>query len=463
MVQTEDRVKNSGMNMDAEKIDLLSVFVDFMRAFRRMWIYVVVFALVGGCFSGYRANRAYQPFYVASATFTINIYSEQQGTLTSSTSFYDNEAAEQMARVFPHILTSGVLLRKVERDMEVESVSGAIFAEAEANTNLFTLSVRDVDPERAYNTLQSVMKNYPEISETIIGKVNMKLLDESGIPSSPANAKDLKKDITKGVLLGFTLAFAWIVIATFSRRTVRREDDCPKHIHKKCLGAVPYVKQKLRSRSVKLHLNISEESTNSEFVEAIRIIRNKVERSARENDLKVILVTSAMAGEGKSTMAVNLAISLAQEGKRVALMDCDFRNPSDDEILGLESNVGLIDVLNKTAKLNECIQKIEVDGVRGKVKMLYFPVGKAVTDASNLLGHASIQHIIRSLKNKMDYVILDSAPVGLLTDASVLAQNADGAIFIIKKDFAKIDHILNGMGNLLEANVHVLGCVLNGD
>lgn len=463
MGQAEERVNSNGSGMELEKIELLSVCIDFLRVFRRMWSFVLIFAIIGGGLSGLCASRAYHPVYETSATFTINIYSEQIGTLTTNTSFYDSEAAEQMAKVFPHILTSGVLVRKVAKDLDMPSVPGVISASAEANTNLFTLSVRDMDPERAYNTLQAVMKNYPEISEKIIGKVNMKLLDETGIPSAPVNNKDLKKPILKGAVIGIVLVVVWMLAVTFSRRTVRREDDCPKYIHKKCLGTVPYVKPKQRSRNIRHRLNITEEVTNAEFVESIRIIRNKVERSAKDNGLKSILVTSAMAGEGKSTIAVNLAISLAQEGKRVTLMDCDFRNPSDDEILGVESEAGITDVLKGTAKLNDCIQKIEIDGVRGKVKLLYLPVGTAVSDGSNLLGSQYIQHLIDSLKKKMDYVILDSAPVGLLTDASVLAQNADGAIFIIKKDFAKIDHILSGMGHLLEANTHVLGCVLNGD
>lgn len=463
MSQTENRFTNSETFLDIEKIDIVSIFLDFFRAFQKMWIHVVIFAVIGGAIFGYRANSSYQPFYQASATFTINIYSEQTNGSTSSVSFYDNEAAEQMARVFPHILTSGVLQRKVAKDLGLNSVPGTISAKSEANTNLFTLSVTDTDPERANEVLHSVMENYPEISETIIGKVNMKLLDETGVPTSPANGKSLKRDVLKGVLAGGALAVIWMVVVSLSRGTVRREDDCPKYVHKKCLGSVPYVKQKKRSKNVKHYINISEGKINLDFVEAIRIIRNKVERSAKENDLKVILVTSALAGEGKSTIAVNLAISLAQEGKYVALMDCDFRNPSDDEILGVESKVGLTDVLNKTAKLNACIQKIELEGVRGMVKMLYLPVGQPVSDGSMFLGKDYVQQIIKSLKSKMDYVILDSAPVGLLTDASVLAQYADGAIFIIKKDFAKVDYILNGMGHLLDTNIHVIGCVLNGD
>lgn len=463
MSQTDDRYTGSGTSMEPEKIEILSLLLDFLRVFRRMWIYVLIFALIGSGLSGYRANAAYVPYYMASATFTVNIYSEQVSSTTSSTSFYDSEAAEQMARVFPHILTSGVLLRRVAKDLGVDVVSGSISAAAEANTNLFTLSVRDRDPERAYATLQSVLKNYPEISETVIGKVNMKLFDESGVPTYPANGKALKGAIAKGALAGAALAFMWMVLVTLSRKTVRREEDCPKYIHKKCLGTVPYIRPKRRSDDISRYLNISDEATHVDFTESIRIIRNKVTRSAKENGIKVILVTSAMPGEGKSTIATNLAISLAQEGKYVALVDCDFRNPSDDEVLKIKTDKGMTDVINGKAKVSECLKKIEVDGVRGKVKMLYLPVGKAVQDPSTMLGSEYMRQIIHSMRRKMDYVILDSAPVGLLTDASVLAQHADGAIFVVKKDFAKVDHLLSGMGHLLEANVHVLGCVLNGD
>lgn len=463
MSQTDNRYINSETDTDVVKIDIVTICIDFLRVFRKMWIYAVIFALIGGSVFGYRANSLYKPYYVASATFTINIYSEQAGGIISTTSFYDNEAAEQMARVFPHILTSGVLQRKVAKELGTVGVPGIITAQAEEGTNLFTLSVRDTDPVRANDTLKSVMKNYPEISESIIGKVNMNLLDETGIPVLPVNEKNLKRDVLKGVFVGGTLAAVWMIMVASLRKTVRREEDCPRYIHRKCLGSIPYIKQKRRSKNVRQRINILEGVPNWQFVEAIRIIRNKLERSAKENSLKVILITSALAGEGKSTIAVNLAISLAQEGKKVALMDCDFRNPSDDEILNLESEVGLIDVLNKSARLSTCVQKIELEGVRGQVKMLYLPVGKPVPDGSVLLGLEHIQQIISSLKDKMDYVILDSAPVGLLTDASVLAQHADGAIFIIKKDYAKTDYILNGMGQLLETNIHIIGCVLNGN
>lgn len=102
-------------------------------------------------------------------------------------------------------------------------------------------------------------------------------------------------------------------------------------------------------------------------------------------------------------------------------------------------------------------------GLGEKMKLCFVRGGMAIEDGSELLASEKIQRVIKSLESEMDYVILDSAPVGLLTDAGVLAQFANGAIYVVKKDFALKDHILEGMEHLAEANVHMIGCVLNGD
>ena len=463
MSQTENRLMSSETNENIEKIDLAILLVDFLRAFRRMWLWVVVLAILGGGLLGAYEKLQYQPYYRASATFTINIYNEQLGTSGSDTSFFDNEAAEQMAITFPHILTSGVLQRRVAQDLGVSMITGAIQASVVENTNLFTLSVRDTDPERAYATLQAVMENYPAISEVIIGKLSMTLFDETGIPTVADNPLNLKRDVVKGAVVGAALGMFWIFVVSFMRRTIRREEDCPKYVNQKCLGSIPTVRFKERSNKKERRINIAEESTTQEYKEAIRIIRNKVERSARENDLKVILITSALAGEGKSTVAANLALSMTQEGKRVALVDCDLRNPSGSNILNETVEKGLVEFLSKSEKLSECMKKITVPGIREKNELLFIPGGEAVADGATLLGDALMKSLIASLEERMDFIILDSAPVGLLTDASVVAQYADGAVFIVKKDYARAEHILQGMEHLAESNIHIMGCVLNGE
>ena len=207
-------------------------------------------------------------------------------------------------------------------------------------------------------------------------------------------------------------------------------------------------------------MNITRDTISREFKEAFRVIRNKVERSARDNHFKVMLVTSALAGEGKSTIAVNMALSLAMEGKKVALVDCDLRNPTDSAILDVPVDKGLTDYLKGNAELKDCVQVLHVEHFLEEVKLVFIPGGSVVADGSAYLGKKKMKTMIDELKNHTDYVILDSAPVGLMTDAGLIAQYADGVVFVVRKDFARISHIMDGMQHLADSGVSIIGCVL---
>ena len=125
---------------------------------------------------------------------------------------------------------------------------------------------------------------------------------------------------------------------------------------------------------------------------------------------------------------------------------------------------GLVDYLTGEADFKECIfQSNNIKGSDEKFKFYFIPGGRPVADGSNLLGGEKMKEIIDLVDNNSDYVILDSAPVGLLTDASVLAQYADCALFVVKKDYAKTEHIMSGIQHLADSNIPVIGCILNGD
>lgn len=446
----------------SELIDIIMIFRNYMRMLFRKWKIVVLFILCGTLFCYFRGKASYQPSYVASATFTINIRDEQKGNMEKDESFFDNEAAEQMAKTFPYILTSGVLQRKVENDLGIESVAGKISAEVMENTNFLTISVEDIDAERAYATLQSVIKNYPSVSEVIIGKISMQKLDETGIPIAPINANEVKRKTIKGGIVGGVFGFLWIGLLTFIHKTIRGEEDCPKLIYKKCLGSVPQIHAKKRSAKQEYHLNILDEYVEDKFLEAFRIIRNKVEQSAEINQLKSILVTSAISGEGKSTIAVNLALSLAQRNKKVALLDCDLRHPSDNTILKWKQNKGLGEYLKGECSLSECW--IHNKNVFGNHEELFFiPGGKPLEDGSKFLSTDKMQKIIEELESKMDFVIIDAPPIALMTDAAILSKYADGVLFIVRQDYANVNCILEGMEELTQSKTYFMGCVLNGE
>lgn len=443
-------------------IDIVSLLTDYFRTLRRMWIWVLILAVAGGTFSYLRSYMTWSPRYTASATFTITASQDGSDSTTGSYAFYDNSTAEQMANTFPYILTSGVLSRRAAETMGREAVSGQITASSEANTNLFTMSVTDSDAGLAYETLQAVIQCYPEVSEVIIGRTNMQLLDETGIPAYPDNPRDGKGALVKGAGAGALLGLLWAGAVTISRMTVKKKEDFQTRAHMKCIGEVPQVTMKKRSRESRNVLNILNEKTDPAFEEAMQLVRGKVEYSAWRHHSKTILVTSALAGEGKSTLAVNLALAFSKSGKRAALIDCDLRHPSDRKILGLEEGSGLYEVLTREARLGDVLltgKDMEMDE---EFKFCFLPGGKAAEDGSRLLGSERMQKVIEAVQEKVDYVILDSAPAGLLTDAGVLAQYADSAIFVIKRDFASTTHIMEGLEELSESRVHLIGGILNG-
>ena len=456
-------VQENEKSQEPELIDITEMLSDYFRIFRRMWAWVLILTLLGTGIFYIRARVLYQPRYTASATFTVNIQRDQQGVGESGTvAFYNNSAAEQMAKTFPYILTSGVLKRKVAKDMGTGSVTGNIQANVAENTNLLTISVTDRDAGRAYAILQSVIKNYPEISEVIVGKTNMEMLDETGIPPEPDNPKDFKKSALKGGLFGFLIAALWTALLVVTRRTVRKESDIHRWMHTRCLGTVPEIHEKRRSGTSQTRMVLTDPKVEEKLQESFRMIRNKVEYHAHEYHLKTFLITSALAGEGKSTIAVNLALSLAQAGKKVVLIDCDLRHPTDRKILNLDPGEGLGEVLEHKKKLAECIIKSKDMGLDPEMRLMFLPGGTSLRDGSELLGTEFMHRIIARMEEWADYVILDSAPAGLLTDAVVLAQYADAAVFVVRKDFARVDHIMDGMEHLAESQVQIIGGILNG-
>lgn len=443
-------------------IDIVGLLMDYFRTLRRMWLWVLILAVAGGVFAYVRDYMTWSPRYTASATFTITASQDGSDATSGSYAFYDNSTAEQMANTFPYILTSGVLSRRAAETMGREAVSGQIQASSEENTNLFTMSVTDVDAELAYETLQAVIECYPDVAEVIIGRTNMQLLDETGIPAHPDNPRNGKKALAKGAAVGAFLGLLWTGTVMLSRMTVKKKEDFQTRAHMKCLGEVPQIAMKKRSRANRNILNILNEKTDPRFEEALQLIRGKVEYSAWRHHSAIILVTSALAGEGKSTLAVNLALAFSKSGKRAALIDCDLRHPSDRKILGLEDGEGLYEVLTKEAKLADVLMTGKDLNMDEEFKFCFLPGGKAAEDGSRLLGSESMQKIIEAVKGKVDYVILDSAPAGLLTDAGVLAQYADSAVFVIRRDFASTTHIMEGLEELSESHIHMIGGILNG-
>jgi len=171
--------------------------------------------------------------------------------------------------------------------------------------------------------------------------------------------------------------------------------------------------------------------------------------------VRTLVVTSASPGEGKSTLASNLAIALAEGGRRVILVDSDLRNPSQALIFGLSGAVGFSSVLGAGELVDGAIRRTTVTNLH------VMPAGPIAGNPSELLNSPALAETLELLGDRYDHVVIDSPPIGRADDARILAASVDGAILVVRADRSNRRHVEDARDALLSVGARVLGAVLN--
>ena len=336
---------------EPEKIDLIAFLAEYFQAFRKFFLGVLILVILMGGGSFLTAKLRYQPMYEAYTSFVVG------SNRAVGYSYYDNVTAQQLGKTFPYIVTSGVLKDVVARDLQVGAVTSQIEASVMENTNLFTIRVKDSSPDTAYRVLQSVITNYPEVAEYIIGATTLTVVDDSGVPVSPINSQDAVHAGMIGAAAGLAVALLLIFIYVRTRKTIRQAEDVKKLTNATFLGNLPEAKIKKRSNVKEQTITICNPKVPDSFKEAMQLIRTRTEDGLGKADCPVLLVTSSVPGEGKTTVAVNLAEAFAKKKYRVVLLDGDLRNPSVLKCIGLSERKGrgIIGVLKGQISLDEAL------------------------------------------------------------------------------------------------------------
>ena len=438
---------------ETEKIEIISLAGDFLYGLKKLCLLILVMTLAGAGISYFRTSYTYTPQYVASATMSVTAPGGQ---------YIGAQTASQMAEVFPYILTSGVLEDVVAREMGMDSVPGSISATAEEGTNLLTMSVTSDDPQMAYDILHTVIDCYPEVAEFVLGNTSLTILDETGVPSDTQKEVVVRGSYRRGAVMGAGAGLVILCLYILLKKTVKSKDKLKSQINLPDMGSLPYIRNKKRKKKPEQNkVSLINERTPASYQEAMRRLRIRVLKEVEENQTKTIMVTSSIPGEGKTTVAVNLAISLVRQGKKVVLVDCDLRNPSIADFLGItEQRPGIDSVLHKKAAVTDVLTEIDVNGENKLTLLLGEEEEK--TDIS-LLGSKRMEGLIAELKNMADVVILDTAPAQLLADAALMARFVDAALYVIRYDYTKMYKIREGIQALAMSKIKMLGYVFNCD
>lgn len=249
-------------------------------------------------------------------------------------------------------------------------------------------------------------------------------------------------------MLGCALA----LLRDWMDQTMRSTEEISSVLGVPVLGVVPsmYGERSIIARGRKVHFE-----PNSRAAEAYRAIRTSVFFGVPNGKAKTILVTSPESLEGKTTLASNLAISMAQAGQKTLLLDADFRNPMQYKVFELNGSNGLVSLLSGTTTLERAIHSTGIDGLE------LLPCKTQLVNSAEILNSKSFAKLIKNLSDKYDRVIIDSPPVLPVTDAQILAAISDVTLLVLSADKSTRKSSRQARDGLLSVGAHLLGVVVN--
>ncbi|WDZ83072.1 polysaccharide biosynthesis tyrosine autokinase [Micromonospora cathayae] len=424
----------------------------YFQLVRRQWWIVLLTIIVALGAAGYLTVQA-QPRYVASVTFFVT--SPSQGVTDA---YQGNLWLQQRVKSYADLLRSERLARTLAEDrglgLTADGVQGRLDSSVETGTVLLRASVTDTDRTRALRVAEALSTKFVDLVQAVEtppdGQASVKLEVINGPrvgtePVSPRPARNLLLGGLLGLLAGIALAVGRGLLDTRLRdtETLQRTTGSP------LLGEIPFDAE---ARTAPL---IVGDSATSARAEAVRKLRTNLRFVDVHEPARIIAVTSALQGEGKTTLSCNLAIALAEAGWRVLLVDADLRRPRVADYLGLESAIGLTDVLLGDVPVGDAVQRW------GDRSLLVLPSGSNPPNPSELLGSKAMADLLTTLRESADIVIIDTAPILAVTDGVVVAVQADGALMVSQQGRTSRTQVGAAAQALHSVSVRVLGCVLN--
>lgn len=427
---------------------------DFLRVARKRWLTIAITTLVVlGLAAVVTALQPKQ--YTSSTQFFVSVSGQDNAALQQGSSF-----TQERVKSYAQLLTTPRALDPVVEELDdgttADDLADKVTVTTPPETVLVEVEVEDRDPDHAQEIATVIGETFPEVVSEIerpegssgTSPIKVSLVEPASTedtPSSPVPVRNLGLGLVLGLLLGVGLA----VLRHLFDTTVRTDADVEEITEEPVIGAVHY-----DPRAGKEPL-IVESDPSSPRSEAFRAVRTNLMFVDAANHPRTILLTSSIPGEGKSTTIANLALTLAQSGSSVCLIEADLRRPRLLEYLGLEGSAGLTDVLIERAQLDDVLQPYGAD------RLEVVGAGAIPPNPSELLASDAMSRVLTQLSARFDYVLIDTPPVLPVTDAVVLSTKVDGVIVLVGTTIVRKEQLEATIESLNAVDNTLLGLVLN--
>lgn len=429
-----------------------------LRAVIRNILMIIMAGIIGFLMSTIVIELTFVPQYASHITFVVTARS-------GATTYYtDTSAASQAAATFSELLESSLMKKVVAEDLGVNKLTGTIAAEQVAETNLITVTATADNPKDAFLIIKAVEDNYAEVSDYISKATVLRILDNPKVPTVPVNMENTRRNT---ILFGVACALAMLatIIWMFIQRdTIQNREGAKAKLETKLMAVIPHENNLSgRSRDKKKlseSLLITAPTRSYGFCESVRMVSVRLENE-KDKGNSVFMFTSISESEGKSTVSANTAISLCDRGYKVLLIDIDKRKPAQKKILLKENSIftdfgAMFDDERYTPA--EIVDQAFYIRQYGLFALLN---NKPYITAIEKLASSRMAEIIRIAKEKYDFVIIDTPPMGYFADSEAMAEYADCSVLVVRQDVVPADDINDGVDTLQAGKAKLLGVVLN--
>ena len=438
--------------LNIRNIELFSVIRDLSR---RIWIILIAgFVGVMITFSVMREN--YVPTYTSSAIYVVSPSQSSGYVMTNK------RMAESVVTVFQNLLDTDIMNTRIMRDLNKSELTSTKTVELIEETNLMKITVSSQDPIESFETIKAIMNNYYDLSDYLNSDAVFDELRAPVVATQPDNAFTPRtRSLQVGGICALITLIILIIISIF-RKTIKTENAVEDNLETTLVGTV-YHEEKNRTIKAKVvqsvkTLLITSPIITVKFIESINNIRMKIEYVRdREPSKNTFMITSVCENEGKSTVSLNVALSLAKEGKKVILIDADMRKPAIYKMLDIPKSkvTDMVRLLQGKCGLDEVVYK-DLDM---NIDMIMSNQGHSRTH--EYVKSGAMKDLIKKCSMLADYVIIDTPPMALVSDAEALLDRVDYAMIVIRQDFSYERDINNCITIIEDSPCEFMGCVLN--
>lgn len=423
---------------------------DILKAVRKRYYIIVLLTAVITILTLVYSLYIVKPEYEAKTSIIIgNSYFTDGGKLEYNDLMLYQKLVKTYASIAKTVNVSEKTIKRLGLNLKSEELQNRISVIPEADTQILTIKVTGPNKEEAANTITALTSVFIEEAKEFYPTDNIKVMDKVKLSMTPVKP-NIRFNLEVAFFIGIILSLSLIGLIEQLDTTIKTEKDVETYLGLPALGVIPKLKGKIQ----RINLNTLS-GPHFALTESFRSLRTNIDFISGYKNIKTITITSSMPNEGKSITTYMLAAMMALSSKKTLLVDCDLRKLTKNRLLKTSNQVGLTNVLAGKIELSNAICKSDIEN-------LYFiTAGVKSPNPAEIITTERMKEVINMLKKEFDYVIFDTPPLGVVTDAQILSQITDGCIMVVSSEASERDEVIKSKNLLQCVNATILGVCLN--